>query len=124
MAVYIDDWRQAATVGRITDRWSHLTADSTEELHRFAQLLGIPRRAFQGHATDRRRDHYDVPEGLRRTAIEHGAIAVTWREAAKMRRIARQKEQTRSVGQKPSGAEGENRSTGEDCVDFDVAEPR
>jgi hypothetical protein len=37
-------------------RWSHLVSDtSLDELHAFAERVGIPRRGFQG-------DHYDVPE--------------------------------------------------------------
>jgi Protein of unknown function (DUF4031) len=55
-------------------RWAHLVSDeSYEELHAFAQGLGIPRRAFQG-------DHYDLPEDYRDRAIELGATAVSSRE--------------------------------------------
>jgi hypothetical protein len=89
VAVYVDDWRQAATVGPVTDRWSHLTADSTEELHRFAAGLGLRRAWFQGHAHDPLRDHYDVTDRLRREAIDRGAVAVTWRQAARARRQRR-----------------------------------
>ena len=42
---------------------------SYDELHEFAQRLGIPRRAFQG-------DHYDVPDDYRLEAIRLGAEAV------------------------------------------------
>ncbi len=55
-------------------RWAHLVSDdSYEELHAFAERLGIPRRAFQG-------DHYDVPADLRLRAIELGAVPVSSRE--------------------------------------------
>lgn len=51
-------------------RWAHLVSDeSYDELHAFAEQLGIPRRAFQG-------DHYDVPAHLREAAIVLGAEAV------------------------------------------------
>src|SRR4051812_22389142 len=65
VAILVDDaiwhWR-----GR---RWAHLVSDeSYDELHAFAERLGVPRRAFQG-------DHYDVPSDLRKTAIELGALA-------------------------------------------------
>ena len=54
--------------------WAHLVSDeSYDELHAFAERLGMPRRAFQG-------DHYDVPAELRERAIELGASAVTGRE--------------------------------------------
>ena len=51
--------------------WAHLVSDeSYDELHAFAERLGIPRRAFQG-------DHYDVPEDYRERAIELGATPVS-----------------------------------------------
>jgi hypothetical protein len=54
--------------------WSHLVSDASyDELHEFAALLGIPRRAFQG-------DHYDLPEHLRDEAIQLGAEPVSGRE--------------------------------------------
>ncbi|MEU8206822.1 DUF4031 domain-containing protein [Streptosporangium sp. NPDC049046] len=54
--------------------WSHLVSDSsTGELHAFAELLGMPRRAFD-------RDHYDVPETVYERALALGAEAVSSRE--------------------------------------------
>jgi hypothetical protein len=54
--------------------WSHLVSDSsTEELHAFAALLGVPERAFD-------RDHYDVPESVYERALLLGAEAVSSRE--------------------------------------------
>jgi hypothetical protein len=54
--------------------WAHLVSDvSYDELHTFAEALGIPRRAFQG-------DHYDIPTELRDKAIAIGAVEVTSRE--------------------------------------------
>jgi Protein of unknown function (DUF4031) len=54
--------------------WAHLVSDeSYDELHAFAEQLGIPRRAFQG-------DHYDIPAGHRALAIELGATPVSSRE--------------------------------------------
>lgn len=51
-------------------RWAHLVSDRDyDELHAFAEQLGIPRRAFQG-------DHYDVPADYREQAIALGAEAV------------------------------------------------
>lgn len=88
--MYVDDWRQPATVGPVTARWSHLTADTTEELHRFAAGLGLRRAWFQEHAHDPLRHHYDVTEALRHEAIDRGAVAVTWRQAARVRRQRRQ----------------------------------
>lgn len=61
-------------------RWAHLVSDvSHEELHAFAERLGIPREAFQG-------DHYDVPSDVRERAIALGARPVPAREL--VRRIS------------------------------------
>jgi hypothetical protein len=55
-------------------RWCHLVSDeSYEELHEFAENLGVPRRAFQG-------DHYDLDEIRRAAAIALGAEPVPSRE--------------------------------------------
>lgn len=52
-----------------------------DELHAFADRLGIPRRAFQG-------DHYDVPEEHRDDVIAAGAIEVPSRELVRRLRAA------------------------------------
>jgi hypothetical protein len=63
-------------------RWAHLVSDeSYDELHEFAQRLGVPRRAFQG-------DHYDIPEDLHARAIELGAELVEGRVLARRLRAA------------------------------------
>jgi len=55
-------------------RWCHMVSDtSLDELHRFAEQLGVPPQGFQG-------DHYDIPDEMRLIALEEGAIAVTSRE--------------------------------------------
>lgn len=46
---------------------------SVEELHQFAEHLGVPRRAFHG-------DHYDLPQHVRELALVHGAVEVSSRE--------------------------------------------
>ena len=50
-----------------------MSDESYDELHAFAERLGIPRRAFQG-------DHYDLSEDYRTRAIELGATPVPSRE--------------------------------------------
>ena len=47
VTVYLDDWRQPARLGPVDDRWSHLVADTDEELHAFASRLGMRREWFQ-----------------------------------------------------------------------------
>jgi hypothetical protein len=66
MAILVDEaiwpWRG--------HRWAHLVSDvSLEELHAFADALGLERRWFQG-------DHYDVPADVRLRALALGAQAV------------------------------------------------
>lgn len=70
MAIFVDEpiwWFK----GR---KWCHMVSDtSLDELHEFAENLGIPRRGFQG-------DHYDIPEDLRPDAVGAGASEVAGRE--------------------------------------------
>jgi hypothetical protein len=85
MAVYVDDsrirWR-----GR---EWSHLIADTTEELHAFAALLGLDRAWFHRRPARPWKDHYDLPEAKRQLAIARGARPITCREATEMLRAKR-----------------------------------
>jgi hypothetical protein len=79
MAVYVDDarvpWR-----GR---RWSHLVADTEEELHAAARELGLPQAAAQ----DRGRTlHYDLPDEWREAAIERGIAEPIDRREMALRR--------------------------------------
>jgi hypothetical protein len=79
VAVYVDDarirWR-----GR---HWSHLVADTPEELHRAAAELGLRREWAQDKG---RTLHYDLPDELRERAIELGvATPITWRELVSRR---------------------------------------
>ncbi|MBB4517391.1 DUF4031 domain-containing protein [Paraburkholderia fungorum] len=83
MAVYVDD---AAIVWKGKPRF-HLSADSVDELHGFAQAVGINRCWYHSGA---RHPHYDITEPQRATAIENGAIAVSQRELMQVaRRISR-----------------------------------
>lgn len=54
--------------------WCHMVSDtSLDELHGFAEQLGIPPRGFHG-------DHYDLPAHVRENAVMLGAVEVTSRE--------------------------------------------
>jgi hypothetical protein len=89
MTVYLDDWRQPARLGPLDDRWSHLVADTDEELHAFAARLGMQRSWFQANARRPHQAHYDVPDRLRPEALALGAVAVTWRQVGRMMRARR-----------------------------------
>ncbi|GLP71303.1 MULTISPECIES: DUF4031 domain-containing protein [unclassified Streptomyces] len=74
MTVYIDppDWPGH---GRM---WSHLISDvSFDELHAFADGLGVPRRAFE-------RDHYDIPSHRYADVVAAGATEVSSREVVRL----------------------------------------
>lgn len=63
-------------------KWCHLVSDvSYDELHDFADRVGIPRRGFQG-------DHYDVPEEYRDDLVAAGAQQVESRELLRRLRAA------------------------------------
>ena len=54
--------------------WSHLASDeSFDELHRFAERLGIPQQGFD-------RDHYDIPAERYDRVVAAGATPVSSRE--------------------------------------------
>lgn len=77
MAILIDPplWPAHGTV------FSHLVSDvSLEELHRFAELAGLPGRAFD-------RDHYDVPQRRYEALVGQGAVPVSATEL--VRRLVR-----------------------------------
>ena len=74
MPVYVDD-AHIPSRGR---RWSHMVADTAEELHHAAQALGLSRERAQERG---RTLHYDLPDEWRERAITQGiATPITWRE--------------------------------------------
>ncbi|MBA2529814.1 MAG: DUF4031 domain-containing protein [Euzebyales bacterium] len=87
MAILVDPaiWRWR---GR---RWAHLVSDTShEELHAFADRLGLRREWFQG-------DHYDIPEPVRAQAVALGATAVSSTElVVRLRRAGMRRPRTRS----------------------------
>jgi Protein of unknown function (DUF4031) len=90
VAVYVDDPSIPAQVrnGRVVhdSRWSHLFADTQQELHAFAAKLGLRRSYFQpgrprGNGSPSPHWHYDLTAGKRQQAIRLGAQPVTARQA-------------------------------------------
>ncbi|MFB7996734.1 DUF4031 domain-containing protein [Streptomyces sp. NPDC056002] len=70
MTVYIDPPTWPGH-GRM---WSHVVSDvSFDELHLFAERLGVPPRAFE-------RDHYDLPSHRYEDAVRAGAVKVGSKE--------------------------------------------
>lgn len=74
MTIYIDPpvWPGHGHV------WSHLVSDvSYDELHAFAEELGVPRRAFE-------RDHYDIPSHRYADVVAAGAVEISSREVVRL----------------------------------------
>ena len=72
MSVYVDN--VFIPFGRM--RMCHMIADTSQELHAMAVLLGLRREWFQ----DKNYPHYDVSKFKRAEAIRHGAIELSVRE--------------------------------------------
>lgn len=75
MAVYVDKaltkWK-----GML---WCHLVADSLDELHEFAIVIGMKQQWFQ-EPPKVKYPHYDIPEFRRVLAIKNGAVEIGRRE--------------------------------------------
>jgi hypothetical protein len=65
--VYVDD-EQIAWRGKV---WCHMVADTPEELHEFAEALGLKRAWFQSESVF---PHYDVSLSVRSKALSRGAV--------------------------------------------------
>lgn len=82
--ILLDPLRSYAHTKRLTTSakpqlWSHMVSDeSLEELHAFAERIGMRRAWFQG-------DHYDLMERMHVKARACGAVLVPSRELARRR---------------------------------------
>lgn len=83
MSVYVDDMR--AGFGRMT--MCHMVADSSPELLRMAEAIGVKKKWIQDPGTHR--EHFDICLAKRAMAVRLGAVEITWRALA-MRIRARQ----------------------------------
>lgn len=70
MTVYVDDMRRRANLTGRPARWSHLMADTREELMQAAIDLGLLPEWIQHPGTHR--EHFDVTETVRERAIAAG----------------------------------------------------
>lgn len=88
MTVYVDDMR--APVGRM--QLCHMLADTPQELHAMADVIGCRRDWLHG-------DHYDIPRFRRAHALRLGAHAGTQRQLGLMRLYRRRHGYLPSPGQ-------------------------
>lgn len=103
MTIYVDDAAIPAKVfNPSTNRtveavWYHLFSDEIDpdELHAFAQTLGLRRSYFQKGSVGIRpapwKDHYDVISRKKTLALQYGAEFVTREEAVKIWQAKRDK---------------------------------
>ncbi len=71
--------------------WFGLTADTEDELHPFAETLGLYRHFYRPRAAAGPRQrpgvgHYDLDQGERDRAVANGARSITWRQREKILR--------------------------------------
>jgi hypothetical protein len=74
MTVYVDNMKRPARVRGRFSEWSHLMADSTEELQAFGDRLGLRRTWLQLGGTAL--EHYDLTEARRTVALRMGAVPI------------------------------------------------
>jgi hypothetical protein len=115
VTVYVDDASIRALVpnGRVVhdSRWSHLFADTQQELHEFAEKLGLRRSYFQpgrprGDGSPSPHWHYDLTAGKRQQAIRLGARPVTARESIEIIRAREARAERARVADEASHAAG------------------
>jgi len=86
MSVYVDtavpqvhrDFRKKYLKGQ---KWCHLVADTEEELHKFAELLGLKRAWCHRNSKIL---HYDLVESKRELAVRNGAVELSRKEFVKL----------------------------------------
>jgi hypothetical protein len=77
MAVYVDPLRSYQNKRK---KYAHMIADSVEELHAFAESIGVARHWFHNG------DHYDLREADWILAQAQGATLVTSRALVALKR--------------------------------------
>lgn len=77
MTVYVDDMRRRATISRNRPMvWSHMFADTHDQLMQAALDLGLREEWLQHEGTHR--EHFDVTETKRLEAIALGAVQISY----------------------------------------------
>ncbi len=76
MTVYVDDMARPAQLTGRPAKWSHLFADTSQELDDFRRRLGLRVEWLQHAGTHR--EHYDVTATVRERALRLGAQPITY----------------------------------------------
>lgn len=82
MTVYVDDMQMEARVGRLNAQWSHMMADSVDELVEFSVKLGLRKAWLQNKRSGM---HFDLTEPKRQMALKKGAVLIPCGEDEWMR---------------------------------------
>ena len=98
MAVYVDDMELPADVPNgdkvVSSNWSHLVADTHEELMAAARALHLSPKWIQDPGTAK--EHFDLTSGKRTQAIKQEiAEPITWRQSGELYAAKVQQEQAR-----------------------------
>ncbi len=78
MSIYVDPLFEHPKRNAEGFEWCHMRADSIDELHEFARLIGRNRCWFH------KGDHYDLTPSSRERAVTEGAIELTALEFSRM----------------------------------------
>lgn len=73
MTVYVDQYHKLLRVPKKWEGGGHLIGTDIDELHKFAQSIGLKREWYQGHTGF---PHYDLVQSKRNLAIIHGAVPI------------------------------------------------
>jgi hypothetical protein len=98
VTVFVDHAFAAGDWGR----WSgggHMQADTLDELHAFADRIGLRREWFQSKPGRPENDHYDLTGAGRELAIELGAIIEDRRAGTRRRQAIRLARVNRVAGE-------------------------
>lgn len=76
MTAYVDNMRRTANLTGRPAKWSHLMADTHDELEEIAHMLGLRPEWIQHPGTHR--EHYDVTESVRTEAVRLGAVEIDY----------------------------------------------
>jgi hypothetical protein len=97
MTVYVDEIRHYPQARWTRKHWCHLITDGAmDELHAFADALGVERRRLHAHRT---LPHYDLTPELRERAVALGARPIDRRQLVELLRLVRARRRGEGRGQ-------------------------
>lgn len=88
MSVYVDDMHSTPMGQSGRMKFSHMLADTEDELHAMADKIGVSRRWHQ--SPPKHDSHYDIVKSKRALAVSFGAVEITLKQAACMCRRRRE----------------------------------